>query len=368
MEWIRRSPAARSTKQKARIDRFDQAVAAKPGTEDQRVGALSLRLPSGPRLGKTVLELRAATYKVGERPLFEALDLTMKPGDRIGIVGPNGVGKTTLMRAIAGQLELDSGSIKHGQNTVCAFLDQARESLDPDRTVLEEVSGNSEHVHVEGQAIHVRTFLRMMLFADSTADTRIGDLSGGERNRVELARLLRTGGNLIMLDEPTNDLDLVTLGVLEDALVAFPGCALIVSHDRWFLDKVATGILAFEGDGRVTFYEGSHSSYLDKAASKREREDKKQSKSPERPPRQASPRPRKLTFKERHELDGLEEAIGAAEGRVAELEATLSDPEIYKTRSAEVPAMVASLEKARIEVERLYARWQELEAIAAASS
>ena len=175
----------------------------------------------------------------------------MKPGDRIGVVGPNGAGKTTLVRTLLGELPPDEGEVVVGVNTRFAYLDQTRAELRDDKTVLEEVADGNDHVLLDDGAVHVRTFLRMMLFDDRFADTPVGALSGGERNRVQLARLLRRGGNLLVLDEPTNDLDLVTLGVLEDALADFPGCALVVSHDRWFLDKIATGILAFEGDGRV---------------------------------------------------------------------------------------------------------------------
>jgi len=208
-----------------------------------------------------------------------------------------------------------------------------------------------------------------MAFPDSVADTHVGKLSGGERNRVQLARLLRRGGNLLVLDEPTNDLDLPTLGALEDGLTRFPGCALIVSHDRWFLDRVATAILAFEGQGRVTLYEGSYSFYAERRpkpaaeGSARRREETKDT----RPPALKAAGPRKITFKERAELAGIEETIAAAEKRVAELEASLSDPNVLKERGAEVKTLVAQLDAARAEVERLFARWQELDAIAAAS-
>jgi ATP-binding cassette subfamily F protein uup len=200
----------------------------------------------------------------------------------------------------------------------------------------------------------------MMAFPDSVADTTIGKLSGGERNRVQLARLLRRGGNLLILDEPTNDLDLPTLAALEDGLLHYNGCALIVSHDRWFLDRVATGILAFEGEGRVTLYEGSYSFYTERrplAVAEKPVEAKPKVE------RVKQVAPRKRTFKEKAELAGMEAAIEAAEKRVHELEATLSDPAVFKDRPTEVQTLVASLDAARAEVERLFARWQELEAI-----
>jgi ATP-binding cassette subfamily F protein uup len=360
LDWIRRGPKARGTKQQARIQRFDAAVAAEPGAADQRSAPMTLRLPTGGRLGKTILELRGATRAVAGKRLFEKLDLIFKPGDRIGVVGPNGAGKSTLVRAVVGQEPLDAGEIVVGQNTRIAYLDQGRAVLRDDRSVLEEVAGDGDHVVLEDGPVHVRTFLRMLLFDDGFANAKVGTLSGGERNRVQLAKLLRAGGNLIVLDEPTNDLDLVTLGVLEEALADFGGCALVVSHDRWFLDKVATGILAFEGDGRVTFYEGDYTSYLQKrpapAAAATE-------KAPPPPRAPAPPKPKKIGFKEKHELAGMEAAIQAAEARVAELTATLEDPAVYRTRSTEIPSLVAALEAARAEVDRLYARWQELDSL-----
>ena len=372
LEWVRRRPKARTTKAKARLDRFDAAVAAAPTADDKVLGAMALRLPTGPRLGKTILDLDGVTRRLGGRTLFSGLTLTMKPGDRIGIVGPNGAGKTTLVRTLLGIDQPDAGTVTVGLNTQFAYLEQGRTELRDDATVLAEVADGTDYVQLEDGPVHVRTFLRMMQFADATADTPIAKLSGGERNRVQLARLLRRGGNLLVLDEPTNDLDLLTLGALEGALTAFPGCALIVSHDRWFLDRVATGILAFEGDGRVVFHEGDFSAYeARRAAAAAETAAAARPAPPRsaaaRPERATAAGPRKLSFKERQELAGMEATITAAEARVAELEATLSDPSLFKDKGAEVPALVASLDAARAEVERLYARWQELEAIAAAA-
>jgi ATP-binding cassette subfamily F protein uup len=376
IEWIRRRPPARTTKAKARVERFEAAVAARPGMLDRLPGALHLRLPTGGRLGRTILELDGVARSLGGKRLFADLTLVMKPGDRIGIVGKNGAGKTTLIRTILGELAPDAGRITLGLNTNPIYLEQGRTELADDKTVLQEVAGGSDHVALEDGPVHVRTFLRMMQFDDTTADTPIGKLSGGERNRVQLARMLRRGGNLLVLDEPTNDLDLLTLGVLETALCDFAGCALIVSHDRWFLDRVATGILAFEGDGRVVFHEGDYSAYHARreaaeaaaaAAVRPERAAPEGSARSKGADRARPAGPRKLTFKERQELAGIEAAIHAAEARVAELERAVSDPDVFKTRAAEVPALVASLDAARAELDRLFARWQELESLAAAA-
>ncbi len=369
IDWIRRKPEARRTKAKARIERFEAAVGAAPLADEQLPQRLGLRLPDGPRLGGSIVELRRVGKSLGGKRLIGELSLVMKPGDRIGIVGENGAGKTTLIRMILGLEPPDTGEVVIGANTRPAYLEQGRTELRDELTVLEEVGDGYDHVELPGGRVHVRGFLRMLAVPDSVADTKVGQLSGGERNRVQLARLLRRGGNLLVLDEPTNDLDLPTLGALEDGLVHFPGCALIVSHDRWFLDRVATAILAFEGDGAVTLYEGSYSFY----AERRPRPAKAGAAAPANgaapasagpvAPRARPAGPRKLTFKEARELEGIEDAITAAEARVRELEAQLSDPAVFKDRGAEVHGLVAALDGARADVERLFARWQELDAL-----
>jgi ATP-binding cassette subfamily F protein uup len=365
IDWIRRKPEARRTKAKARIDRFDAAVAAAPTADAQLPSRLALRLPAGPRLGGTIVELERVSKALGGKVLVRELSLVMKPGDRIGIVGENGAGKTTLIKMILGLEPPDAGRVVVGGNTRPAYLEQGRTELRDELTVLEEVGDGYDYVELPEGRVHVRGFLRMLAFPDSVADTQVGQLSGGERNRVQLARLLRRGGNLLVLDEPTNDLDLPTLGALEDGLLHFPGCALIVSHDRWFLDRVATAILAFEGEGRVTLYEGSYSFYAERRP-RRGKEAAAPGKAPAARPDARAGRPaapRKLTYKEARELEGMEAAIGAAEARVAALEAELSSPAVFKDRATEVPGLVAALEAARGEVDRLYARWQELDAI-----
>ncbi|HEX4455616.1 MAG TPA: ABC-F family ATP-binding cassette domain-containing protein [Kofleriaceae bacterium] len=359
IEWIRRGAPARTTKAKARIDRFDAAVSSAPGIDDVRGPTMKLELPSGPRLGSTIVELDRVSKSIAGKQLFSDLTLVMKPGDRIGIVGPNGAGKTTLIRTILGEVPPDSGTVTLGVNTRPAYFEQGRSELRDELTVIEEVGDGYDYVDLPTGRVHVRSFLRALAFPDTVADTKIGQLSGGERNRVQLARLLRRGGNLLVLDEPTNDLDLPTLGALEDGLLAFPGCALIVSHDRWFLDRVATAILAFDPDGTVRLYEGSYAFY----AERRPKLAESAAAAKPKAERVKIAAPRKLTFKERAELAGMEASIEMAEARVQRLEAALQDPAVFKDRAADVPAMIAELDAARFAVSELYARWEELSKI-----
>jgi ATP-binding cassette subfamily F protein uup len=354
LDWIRRGPAARTTKQQARIDRFEQAVAARPEQAAPGSAAPTLVIPPGPRLGKTILETRKLRCTVGGRVLVRDLDLKLKAGDRIGIVGPNGVGKSTLLATLMGLRPPDGGQVEVGVNTRFTWLDQARSLLDDERTVLEEVAGDNAWVTVGEDTIHVRSFLRQLLFDDRTADVRVGRLSGGERNRVLLARMLRTGGNVLVLDEPTNDLDLQTLAVLEEALVAFPGCLLVASHDRWFLDEVATSILAFEEDGRLVRYEGGYGDW-ERRRPVRVREAEAQVTPQATPVALAK---RRLSFQEKRELAELEAAIAGHEAQVARLERLLADPETYARLSgAEVGEQAKKLAAEQASLERAMERW-----------
>ncbi|MCB9653915.1 MAG: ABC-F family ATP-binding cassette domain-containing protein [Deltaproteobacteria bacterium] len=375
LTWVRRRAPARTTKQRARLERFDAMVAARP---QGPVGETQFRLPHPKRLGKTILELRGVSVSIGERRLIDNLDLGLKHGDRLGIVGPNGIGKTTLLRVIQQERSPDCGEVVVGQNTSIAYADQRR-ILDDDNTVLEEVAGDSDVVWIGEHPTSVHAFLDGLLFEGATQRTKIGALSGGERSRVALAKALRVTANLLILDEPTNDLDLPTLRVLEDALVEYPGCALIVSHDRYFLDRVATGILAFEGDGRVVLYEGSYDSYRRReqmrrsgapsaSSAKSKPSDAKQAAetrgSAQSTPhdRRADPeKPRlKRTYKEQREFESMEERILEAEGEVETLEALVSDPQSIRELGPKIQEKLQALEGARARVETLYARWAEL--------
>jgi ATP-binding cassette ChvD family protein len=260
LEWIRMSPRARQSKGKARITAYNDLVAEAEAAE-KRPEKLEISIPPGPRLGDMVIEADGVSKGYGDRLLFENLSFLLPPGGIVGVIGPNGAGKTTLFRMIVGSEKPDAGDIRVGRSVSLAYVDQSRETLDPSNTVFEEVTGGQDRLTVGGREIHGRAYLSSFGFKGSDQQKNVGDLSGGERNRVNLAKVLRSGGNVLLLDEPTNDLDVDTLRALEEGLLAFPGCAVVISHDRWFLDRVATHVLAFEGDSQVCWWEGNFSDY-----------------------------------------------------------------------------------------------------------
>ena len=268
LEWIRSTPQARRTKSKARISAYEDLVerAAHIVPADE----LDLRIPFGPRLGKQVLSLRGVGKAFDDKVLFENLDWDMPPGAIVGITGANGLGKTTLVNIITGREKADSGEVEVGQNTNFCYVDQTRQTLAPENTVYEEVAEGSEVIEYGDKELAVRHYLARFLFTGAIQQTKVGQLSGGERNRVQLAKFLRHASNFIILDEPTNDLDLMTLRVLEEALLEYPGCAIVITHDRFFLDRVATHIIGFEGDGRVEFCTGSWEIYAEQRAKREE--------------------------------------------------------------------------------------------------
>ena len=260
LEWVRMSPKARQAKGKARLSAYEklhaEAQAAETGPD-----RLEIAIPSGPRLGDNVIEVAGLSKGFGERLLIDNLSFTLPPAGIVGIVGPNGAGKTTLFRMLAGLEAPDSGSVKVGDTVQLSYVDQNRDDLDAAATVYEEITGGVEHMKIGGREVHGRAYVASFNFKGSDQQKLVGDLSGGERNRVHLAKLLKRGGNLLLLDEPTNDLDVDTLRALETALESFPGCAVVISHDRWFLDRIATHVLAFEGDSQVRWFEGNFSEY-----------------------------------------------------------------------------------------------------------
>jgi ATPase subunit of ABC transporter with duplicated ATPase domains len=266
LEWVRANPKGRTTKSKARIQRYEELV-----QEHQKILRQDLRLqiPFSRRLGDKVLEVRGLGKSFDGRVLMHDLSFELPPGAILGVVGANGTGKTTLVRMILGQEEPDAGEIVVGPSVDLCYLDQSREELAPGKTVFEEITGGHDRIEVGGAELNARSYVARFNFRGSDQTKLVGTLSGGERNRVQMAKMLARGGNLVILDEPTNDLDLSTLRVLEDALLEFPGCAIVVTHDRWFLDRIATHILAFEGDGETWFHAGNYESYREERAARR---------------------------------------------------------------------------------------------------
>jgi ATP-binding cassette ChvD family protein len=260
LEWVRASPKARQAKSKARINAYNEKASA---AELEKITTAQIRIPPGPRLGSVVLEVEHLNKAFGDKLLIEDLTFKLPPGGIVGVIGPNGAGKTTLFKMITGREQPDGGTFKVGESVKLGYIDQSRDSLDPNKTAWQEVSGGLDIIDVGGIERPSRAYLGAFNFKGSDQQKKVGLLSGGERNRIHLAKMLKEGANLLLLDEPTNDLDVETLQALEDALDNFPGCAVIISHDRWFLDRVATHILAFEGDSHVEWFEGDFSSYLE---------------------------------------------------------------------------------------------------------
>jgi ATP-binding cassette ChvD family protein len=258
LEWVRSNPKGRHAKAKARLQRFEELSSR---DYQKRNETNEIYIPPGPRLGDLVVEAKGLRKSFGDKLLFEDLSFTLPPGGIVGVIGPNGAGKTTLFRVIAGQEEPDSGNLRLGETVELAYVDQSRDSLDGAKTVWEEISNGQDMIRVGNYETPSRAYVGRFNFKGTTQQQRVADLSGGERNRVHLAKLLRSGGNLLLLDEPTNDLDVETLRALDDALLNFPGCAVVISHDRWFLDRVATHILAFEGNSEVVWFEGNYADY-----------------------------------------------------------------------------------------------------------
>ena len=258
LEWVRMSPRARQAKSKARLQAYETLL-AEGGRE--REGVAEIIIPAGPRLGDVVVQAEHLFKGYGDRLLIEDLNFSLPRGGIVGVIGANGAGKTTLFRMITGQEKPDQGVLRVGETVQLAYVDQSRDALDPNKTVWEEISGGAEQLTLGGRQMASRAYVASFNFKGADQQKKVGDLSGGERNRVHMATMLQAGGNLLLLDEPTNDLDVDTLRALEDALLAFAGCAVVISHDRWFLDRIATHILAFEGDSHVEWFEGNYQDY-----------------------------------------------------------------------------------------------------------
>ncbi len=368
IEWVRAGVQARRTKQQSRLDQF-YAVQAEEGPAEE--WSPEMIVPPAPPLGNIVVNLEEVCLYAGDRPLVLGLDLEFRPGECVGIIGPNGVGKTTLLRAVLGERQPDSGRIKIGRRTEFNYADQTRLVLNEENSIFEEVSEGREMMRFGAETVSVRSYLKRFLFSDDRIQGRIAQLSGGEKNRVLLAKILKRGGNFLILDEPTNDLDLESLRALEESLIHFTGTALVVSHDRYFLDRVCDRLIAFEGDGRLSVNEGNYSYYREKrrdggagrsrpAAAISSPGAKGSGSSPSK--RDAPP---KLKWKEERELESMEDCILEAEAALADVEERLADPRFFVDEPEEAARLAQGLDERKAAIHGLYDRWEELEAIRA---
>lgn len=368
VEWVRRSPKARLKRNLGRMKRYDE-IAAQSGPV--RDSDMELLIPTAYRLGNKTVDLKGVEQKFGDRVIIDHLDFEFEPRSRIGIVGPNGAGKSTLLKIITQQMQPTKGEVSIASTVEFNYIDQSRVALDPEKSVADEISEGVETIQLGSEKISVWGYLKRFLFEDERINTKIKYLSGGEKARLTLAKILKQGGNFLILDEPTNDLDLSSLRLLEEALATYLGCVIVVSHDRYFLNRVCTGILAFEAGGKVVYNPGDYDYYLEKrrereaaalAAAEPARPAKPQSSAPPPAPKER----RKLSYKEQRELDGMEEAIAAAEEKVSEIETCFSDPDFFAKYGSRAAELQRQLDDAKAECARLYERWDELESKRAA--
>ena len=370
LDWVRRAPSARRTKSRDRVEHYYEVAGRKPPELDRDV---DLVIPPPPPLGNRTVELVEVGMELGGKRLFSGLNLNFAGGQRLGITGRNGLGKTTLLRLLLGELQPTEGTVKTGQLTQFNYVDQSRLQLDEEKTVLEEISDGTEFIIFGEHRLSLRSYLKRFLFTDEGIGARVKYLSGGERSRLLLARILKNGGNCLIRDEPTNDRDLSTRRVLEEALLAFPGVVVVVSHDRYFLNRVCTDLLAFEGEGRVVLSAGNYDYYAEKRERVAARASRQRAARPvpwrtdisARNPAAKASRPRKLSFKEARELEGMEAQILAAESDIARVEALFATPDFHRQHGAQTNQLVAELAALKERVTQLYGRWEELEAIKA---
>jgi ATP-binding cassette subfamily F protein uup len=379
LAWVRQGPRAQRSKQKDRFERYYETAAQDgPAIEED----MELVIPPPPQLGNRTVELANLGMDLGGRILFRGFNFTFENGKRVGVCGRNGLGKTTLLKIILGQLAPTQGTVKTGQLTKFNYVDQSRLQLNDEHTVLEEASDGTEFVIWGESKISVRSYLKRFLFADERILTQVKKISGGERSRLLLARILKNGGNFLILDEPTNDLDLPTLRVLEEALIAFPGVVCVVSHDRYFLNRVCTDTLAFEGDEKIHHSVGDYDYYLEKkqkqsvAASRQSAAILAVNKSSAllraaatKATKATKPaKPRKLSFAEARELEGMEARIAVVDAEIARIEALFASPDFHRKHATQTNQLVTDLAAAKENLAKLYARWEELAAIKAAAS
>lgn len=369
LEWVRRGPEARRKKSKSRMSKYFE-LAAKEGyrPEDE----VEFIIPPATPLGSKILNLKHVGLSLGGRTLIDDLSLQFGKDRKLGIIGRNGLGKTSLLKLILGELQAGAGRVELGDRTVVNYIDQSRISLNDDNTVLQEIGEGREWIMFGEEKMTIWKYLRRYLFADDRINTKVGKLSGGERSRLLLAKILKNGGNLLILDEPTNDLDLNTLRVLEETLIAFEGCVIAVSHDRYFLNRVCNGILAFEGNGTVHFSEGDYDYYIEKRKVRRAEAASRPAaagpKEAAEPAVQEGTPKRKLSWKEAKELEQIEAEITRVEEEIARIEMIFSQPDFFAAFGDQIETLTSDLEAGKQNIELLYARWHELEGIRAGTS
>lgn len=359
LEWVRRGPKARRTKAKSRLDTFHEVASQNDYEVELDV---DLIIPPADRLGKKVLEFKDVGVKLGDRLLFQNFNFIFEPGRKIGVVGQNGVGKTTLLKMVLGSVPPTMGKIEIGETTQFNYVDQSRLLLNDDDTVIKAIGDGSETVRFGKLQLSIWTYLRRFLFTDDRINTLVGRLSGGEKSRLTLAKILCNGGNFLMLDEPTNDLDLPTLRILEEALLAFDGCVIVVSHDRYFLNRICDGILALEGNEEIYYSEGGYDFYIEKKK-KREQDFKEIKIRSVNDDTRIKNKQKKLSYKDAIELSQIEEKIMKAESEVEEIEKIFSLPDFFEKYAAQTNELNLKLEKAKDDVKKLYIRWEELESL-----
>ena len=365
LDWVRRGPKARRTKAKSRLDNFYEVAAQKNIEADVDV---DLIIPPAERLGKKVVELTNIGIKLGDKILFDKFNFNFEAGKKIGVVGDNGVGKTTFLKILLREIAPTSGKIEVGETTEFNYVDQARLLLNNDETVIKAIGEGSEVIKFGKYQLSVWTYLRRFLFADDRINTLVGKLSGGEKSRLTLAKILSNGGNFLLLDEPTNDLDLPTLRILEEALIAFEGCVVVVSHDRYFLNRVCTGILAFENDKEIYYSEGDYDYYIEKRNRRSQEEETSKSKQNKEAVSETKIKPKanpqkRLSYKDARELEQIEKKIIDAEAEVERIEKIFASPDYYEKHAAKTNELNRQLEEAKEKAAKLYERWEELEKI-----
>jgi len=364
--WIRQGVKARRTRNEGRV-RALKAMREERRQRRERGGRADFGLDSAERSGKRVIELENVSKRFGDTVVIENFSTLIQRGDRVGIVGANGAGKSTLMRIMLGELTPDSGSVRHGSRLDVAYFDQLRDQLDPDKSLMDNVCGGQEFIETGGRKLHAISYLGRFLFSADRARMPVSALSGGEQNRAILARLFRRPANLLVMDEPTNDLDVETLELLEEILLDFDGTVLLVSHDREFMDRVVTGIIVLHGEGRISEHVGGYSDWIDRGGSlvslekpePRARERKEKTTAAVQPGAESARK--KLSYKDQRELDALPGLIEQLESRQAELEKTLSDPDFYRQAQEKVQPVVQETKEIGEQLQAAYLRWEELE-------